>query len=100
LWAKKVFFPTIDQRRRDLGYQDKALLLMDRFGSHHAEQFLVGCAARNIEPLLLIAHATDQVPPLDLLTFDMTKETFSASKFNRLVNLQSNKVVRMLSAWS
>jgi hypothetical protein len=40
----------------------------------------------NIEVLFLIAHASDQVQPLDLLTFAMMKQTFSASKGNRLVN--------------
>jgi hypothetical protein len=71
---------------------------MDGLGSHHVGQFLAECAARNIEVLFLIVHASDQLQPLNLLTFAMTKQTFSASKFNRLMNRQSNKVVRMLGA--
>jgi hypothetical protein len=98
-WAQTVFFPTIDQHRRDRGSQGKALLLIDGLGSHHAEQFLVECAARNIEVLFLIAHASDQLQPLHLLTFAMMKQAFSASKFGRLMNPQSNKVVLMLGAW-
>jgi hypothetical protein len=46
----------------------------------------------------LIAHLFDQLQPLDLLTFEMMKQTFSTSKFDSLVNPQSNKVVCMLSA--
>jgi hypothetical protein len=61
LSAKTVFFPTIDQRRRDLAYQGKALLLMDGLGFHHPEQFLAECAARNIEVLFVIAYAFDQL---------------------------------------
>jgi hypothetical protein len=98
LRTTSVFFPTIDQRRRDLGYQSKALLRMDGLGCHHIEQFLAERTARNGEVLFLIAHASDQIQPLDLLTFAMMKQTLSASKFDRLMNPQSNKVVRMLDA--
>jgi hypothetical protein len=35
--AHNGFFPTIDQRRRDLGYQSKTLFLLDEFGFHHTE---------------------------------------------------------------
>jgi hypothetical protein len=72
---------------------------MDGLGSHHTEHFRAKRAARNIEVLFLIAHASDQLQSLDLLTFAMMKQTFSASKVNRLMNLQSNAVIRMLSAW-
>jgi hypothetical protein len=85
LWATTVLLPTIDQRRQDLRYQGKALLLMDGLGSHHAEQFLAEYAARNIQVLFLIAHASDQVQPLDLLTIAIMKQTFSASKFHRML---------------
>jgi hypothetical protein len=98
LWTKTVFFLTIDQRRRDLSYQAKVLLLMDRIRSHPTEQSQAECAARNIELLFLIAHASDQLQPLNPLTFAMMKQTFSTSKFHRMMNPQSNQVVRMLSA--
>jgi hypothetical protein len=62
-------------------------------------KFLVECAARNIEVMFLIAHASDQLQPLYLLTLAIMKQTFLASKFNRAPNSQSNKVVRMLGAW-
>jgi hypothetical protein len=85
-WATTVCFPIIDQRRRDLGFQGKALFFMDGLGFHHAEQFLVECAARNIGVLFLTAHASHQLQPLDFLTFAIIKQTFSVSKFDRLVN--------------
>jgi hypothetical protein len=37
LWVKIVCFSIINQHRRDLGYQSKALLLMDGLESHHTE---------------------------------------------------------------
>jgi hypothetical protein len=73
LWDKTIFFPIIDQRRRDPGYQSKALLLMDGLGSHHAEQSLADSAVQNIGVLFLITHASDQLQALDLLTFTSMK---------------------------
>jgi hypothetical protein len=99
LWAATVFFPTVERRRQDLAYGGKALLLLDGLGSHHTAKFLTECETRGIEILPLIPHASDQIQPLDVLTFAMMKQTFSASRFNQLANPQSNKVVRMLGAW-
>jgi hypothetical protein len=99
MMAHPVFFPPIEQCRRDLGYEGKALVLVDGLGSHHTERFLTECTAQNIEVLFLARHASDQIEPLDLLTFGMMKQAFSASKFDRLANPQSNKIVRMLGAW-
>jgi hypothetical protein len=48
--------------------------------------------------MFLIAHASDQLQPLYLLIFPILKQTFSVSKFNRVPNLQSNEVIRMLRA--
>jgi hypothetical protein len=37
--------------------------------------------------------------PLDLLTFALLKQNFSASRFNQLASPQSNQHVRTLGAW-
>jgi hypothetical protein len=94
-----IFFPTIEQRRTDLAYDGGLVLLMNGLASHHTERFLEQCETRQIEILFPIPHASDQIQPLDLLTFAIMKQGFSASKCNRLVNPQSNKVVRMLGSW-
>ena len=47
----------------------------------------------------LVQQGFDQIQPLDLLTFALMKQRFSASKFDRLSNPQSNKIVRILGAW-
>lgn len=99
LWATTVFFPTIDERRRELAYHDKIILLMDGLGAHHTDKFLADCTARNVKVIFLVPHASDQIQPLDLLTFAVMKQRFSASKFERLSNPQSNKIVRILGAW-
>jgi hypothetical protein len=99
LWGDEVFLPAVRERRAQFGYDGRVLLLMDGLGSHHTESFLGKCAQEGIEVLFLVPHASDQIQPLDLLTFALMKQRFSSSKFTRLHSQQSNKLVRMLGAW-
>jgi hypothetical protein len=55
---------------------------MDAFGSHHTDRFLEERKTRKIDVLFLIPHASDQIQQLDLLTFHLMRQGFSASKFN------------------
>jgi hypothetical protein len=98
-WATSVFFPAIEQRRRECDSHRQVILLMDGLGSHHSDKFLRDCTARDIKVIFLVSHTSDQVQPLDLLTFALMKQRFSASKFDWLANPQSNTVVRIFGAW-
>jgi hypothetical protein len=98
LWATTLFFPTIEQRHLGLAYNGRVVFIIDGRCSHKNYRFQAECKPRPNDVLFLIPHASDQIQPLDLLTFVLMKQGFSASKFNRLLNPQSNKVVRMLGA--
>jgi hypothetical protein len=98
LWVTTVFFPKIEQHCLDLAYDGRVVLLMDGLGFHHTGRFLAECKTCQIDALFLISHPSDQIQPLDVLTFVLMKQGFPVSKFHRLSNLQSNKVVRMLGA--
>jgi hypothetical protein len=95
----RIFFPLIGQRRNELNYHGNVLLLMYGLGLHHTDRFLEQCTEHLVEVLFLVPHASDQTQPLDLLTFALMKQRYSASKFQRLTNPQSNQVVRILGAW-
>jgi hypothetical protein len=94
-----VFASTIEECRQDLAHDNKAFPLMDGLGSHHTDQCLTIWPIRNIAVLVLFSHTSDQIQSVNLLTFVPARQVFSASKFNRLENLQSDKVVRMLDMW-
>jgi hypothetical protein len=96
LCASKVFFPTIKTRRREFSDDRPAVLFRDGLGSYHTDTFLALCSDRNIRVIFLIPHASDQTQPLDFLTFSVMKQRFSASKFDRLTNLLSKKVMPIL----
>jgi hypothetical protein len=98
-WSDEVFFPSIEKRRSMFDYTGKVIVLMDGLGAHHTDAFLNKCGEKNIEVIFFVPHSSDQCQPLDLLTFALLKRHFSSSSFHRLDNPQSNKVVKMLSAF-
>jgi hypothetical protein len=98
-WSDEVFFPAIEKRRLLFGYAGKVIVLMDGLGAHHTDTFLQQCEAKNVRVIFFVPHSSDQCQPLDLLTFALLKRHFSSSNFHRLENPQSNKVVKMLSAF-
>jgi hypothetical protein len=99
VWAERVFFPAVEERRHESSYTGKVVLLMDGPGAHHTDQFMQDCRDRNIDVVFLVAHSCDQTQPLDLITFALLKQRYSASRFGRLAAPQSNKLVRILAAW-
>jgi hypothetical protein len=99
LWATSVLFPAIEQRRRECDSHRKVILVIDRLGSHHSDKFLRDGTGRDIKVIFLIPHTSDQVQPLDLLTFALMKHRLSASQFDRPANPQSKTVARILGAW-
>jgi hypothetical protein len=64
------------------------------------DEFLQTCASQDIDVLFLFPQPSDQTQPLDVLTFALMKRHFSGSRFSRLENPESNRLVRILAAWS
>jgi hypothetical protein len=60
MWADTVFFSSIDERRRDLDYQGKVVLLLDGLAAHNTEKFHRACQDRGVDVILLVPHASDQ----------------------------------------
>jgi hypothetical protein len=60
MWADTVFFPSIDERRRDLDYQGKVVLLLDGLWAHNTEKFHRTCQDRSVDVILLVPHTSDQ----------------------------------------
>jgi hypothetical protein len=95
-----VFFPAIQERRTQYDYEGKVLLRLDSLGSHHTDDFVATCSEWNIDVPFLVPHSSGQTRPLDLFTFGLMKRRLSGSRFDRLANPQSNRLVRILGAWA
>jgi hypothetical protein len=73
---------------------------LDGLGFHHTDDFVGTCVEPNIDVLFLVPPSSDQTQPLDLLMYGLMKGSFSGSRFDRLANPQSNRLVRILGAWA
>jgi hypothetical protein len=97
-WAKREFFPEVERRRRKHDYEGPAIMLLDGLVCHRDREFLQRCREGQIVVLTFPPHSSDQLQPLDLLTFGLLKRRFSSSRFDRCHSPQSNKIIRMLGA--
>ena len=55
-WAEAIFFIEVEERRAKHGYDGPVVLILDKLGSHHSEDFLDECAERNIIVVFNVAH--------------------------------------------
>jgi hypothetical protein len=62
-----VFFPAIEERRRQTGYEQLVILLMGGLGCYHCDAFIRESDNMNIYVLFLVPHNSDECQPLDLL---------------------------------
>jgi hypothetical protein len=74
VWAERVFFPAIDQRRIEFNYTGKVVLLMDGLGVHHTEKFLQDCRDWDIDVVVLFPYDSDQTQLVDLITSAVLKQ--------------------------
>jgi hypothetical protein len=84
LVTREMFFPAVTEQRTQFRYTARVLLPLDGLGSHHTDQFLAACADRGIDVLFLVPHSSDQIQPVEVLTFASMKKPFSGSRFSRL----------------
>jgi hypothetical protein len=98
-WADEIFFASVAERRKETNYTGPALLILDGLSSHHSAAFREACSERNIILRFLIPHTSDQVQPLDLVTFGILKRDYARMGFQLMQSKQSNQIVKMMGAW-
>ena len=98
-WANEIFFPYVDAKRAEMGYDGNALLILDGLPAHNDPIFRQQCEEKRIKILFLVPHSSDQTQPLDLVTFSLFKRYYARSTFNQMISAQSNQMIKMLGAW-
>jgi hypothetical protein len=99
-WAEEIFFPSVYIKRLQNQYSGEALLIMDGFGAHDTGKFTAKCIENRIKVIFLIPHSSYLTQPLDLVTFGTLKTEFVATNFDKEESAQTNKLVKMMRAWS
>jgi hypothetical protein len=98
-WFKDTLCPDIQRRRESFQYWGPAYLLLDNCTAHHGELFQHLCSINNIEPIFLPPHSSNQLQPLDLCLFGVTKKLIQRVNQLETINLQSYHIVRIVNGF-
>ena len=96
-WFDEVFITFIVEKRDKTGYNGKAVLIMDGFIAHHkcvedSERARI-LEMNNIIVLFIPPHSSDQIQPLDLITFNLQKLWKSRITLEKSYSYQTKQIV-------
>jgi hypothetical protein len=75
------------------------MLIFDGVDTHSTEAFVAEAIDRNIYPICLVLHSSDQCQPLDLVTYGLMRHFMSSGQLKFFRLRQSQKLVRILGVW-
>jgi hypothetical protein len=98
-WMDETFLPELRRRREAFQYAGLAVLMLDNCSFHMAHRFLEACDHERVLSDYLPPDSSNQLQPLDLSIFGITKRLLA--RINRLdsVNVQSRHIAQLVSAF-
>jgi hypothetical protein len=96
-WLNEIFLPEVRRRREGDNYTGWTVIIMDNCTAHTGDEIDELCELHGITVCPLPPHSSNQVQPLDLSTFGITKRLIA--KVNRMetVNIQTSHIARVVS---
>jgi hypothetical protein len=98
-WFRDSFIPELVARRQRFLYTGPAFLIVDNCTAHRGQDFDVLCQAHNVLPIWLPPHSSNQLQPLDLCIFGVTKRFLCRANKLEKVNLQTGHIVNILESF-
>ena len=97
-WMDHEFLPSIQKKREETGYQGKAILLLDGFSAHHKcvedDERKKQIDQLNVKVIFLPPHSSNQIQPLDLVTFALQKKWKRNIKVEKNFSYQSQQIIK------
>jgi hypothetical protein len=75
-WLIEIFLPELQRRREFHNYDGRAALILDNCSSHGTERFHTSSRENNGFLPFLPPYTSNQLQPLDLSLFGLTKRLF------------------------
>jgi hypothetical protein len=98
-WLTETFIPEVLRRREAFGYAGPAVLIIDNCTAHTGAEVDEWCEGHGIRVCPLPPHSSNQVQPLDLSTFGVTKRLIARVNRMENVNVQSAHIAQVVSAF-
>jgi hypothetical protein len=98
-WFQTNFIPEL-QRRRDLyHYGGEAFIIMDNCTAHAGPTFQHLCEQHKVTPIFLPPHSSNQLQPLDVSVFGISKNDINRANKLSKKNVQTDHIVRILNSY-
>jgi hypothetical protein len=98
-WLEETFIPELRRRREAFGYLGPAVILLDNCSCHATQRFAEFCEREHVIPLYFPAHSSNQLQPLDLSIFGITKRLLARTNRLDSVNIQSAHIARVVCSF-
>lgn len=98
-WFQETFVPELTRRRGLFGYDGPAVLLMDNCSCHMSDRISELCEREHVRRLYFPPHRSNQLQPLDLSLFGVTKRLLAQMNRLEAVNIQTRHIAQVVSAF-
>jgi hypothetical protein len=97
-WINIVFLPEVTRRRESFNHKGNAILIMDNCTAHTGLEVDELFDANGIISCFIPPHSSNQIQPLHLSTFRITKRLIGRINKMETVNIQSSHIGQVVSA--
>jgi hypothetical protein len=98
-WLTEIFVPEVLRRREAFSYAGPVVLIIDNCTAHTGAEIDELCGEYGIRVCPLPPHSSNQMQPLDLSTFGVTKRLIARVNRMETVNVQSSHIAQVVSAF-
>jgi hypothetical protein len=98
-WLIDLFLPEVGRRRETMGFEGRAVLIINNYTSHTGFHIDAARAAQGIVLCPLPLHSSNQVQLLDVSPFGFTKWHIAVVNRTGLVNVQSTYIAQVIRSF-
>jgi hypothetical protein len=98
-WLETTFLPELTLRRTKYQCTGPAVLFLDQCSAHTGPRFQELCRTRQVIPCYFPPHSSNQLQPLDLCLFGITKRFIARANKLDAVNIQSKHIASVVCAF-
>jgi hypothetical protein len=98
-WLTEICIPEIVSRRRAHSYEGPVALILDNCSAHRGALLDQLCMENRIVLCFLPPHSSNQLQPLDLSVFGITKRRLARVNRMEALNIQSDHIAQVVCAF-
>jgi hypothetical protein len=98
-WLRDLFILKLSRRRAAFSYTGRAVLVMDNCTAHTGPEVNEACTETGVLVCPSPPHSSDQIQPLDLPTFGVTKRAIARVGRMETVDVQSDHIAQVVGGF-